>query len=46
MTHFRSASVGLALLLVVTAMLPPSGSAQQAVTLAFATLDTGSAWYV
>src|SRR5262245_19050963 len=27
-------------------MLPPPGLAQQPVTLAFATLDTGSAWYV
>jgi len=42
MNHFKAAMVVLALLL----MLPSSGLAQQPVTLAFATLDTGSAWYV
>ena len=47
MTHFKSALVGVALLLpLVVAVSPPLGWAQQAVTLAFATLDTGSAWYV
>jgi TRAP transporter TAXI family solute receptor len=46
MMGIKSAMVGLALLLVLAATLPPSGSAQQPVTLAFATLDTGSAWYV
>jgi len=46
MTRSRFAIVGVASLLFVTAMLPLSGLAQQPVTLAFATLDTGSAWYV
>jgi uncharacterized protein len=46
MIHVKTVVVGLALLVVVSAALPLSGSAQQAVTLAFATLDTGSAWYV
>jgi TRAP transporter TAXI family solute receptor len=46
MTRFRFAIVGLASLLFVAAILPLSGLAQQPVTLAFATLDTGSAWYV
>lgn len=42
MTRITTAMVGLALLLA----LPLAGLAQQPVTLAFATLDTGSAWYV
>jgi TRAP transporter TAXI family solute receptor len=42
MTHLKSAALGLALLLAVPGTTP----AQQAVTLAFATLDPGSAWYV
>ena len=46
MIRIKSAIVGLALLFGLTAMLPPSLRAQQPVTLAFATLDTGSAWYV
>jgi hypothetical protein len=46
MIRITSAIVGLAVLSGLTAMLPPSVRAQQPVTLAFATLDTGSAWYV
>src|SRR5687768_10639459 len=46
MNRIKSAMVGVAVLLVLAATLPPVGSAQQPVTLAFATLDTGSAWYV
>jgi TRAP transporter TAXI family solute receptor len=46
MTRIKSGLVGLALLLVLAAALPSLGLAQQPVTLAFATLDTGSAWYV
>ena len=42
MTPLKLVTLALALLLV----LPPPAPAQQAVTLAFATLDTGSAWYV
>jgi hypothetical protein len=36
----------LIMVLALTAWLPSSVAAQQPVTLAFATLDTGSAWYV
>src|ERR1700675_1737275 len=39
------ATVGVALLLALVMVAPP-GWAQPPVTLAFATLDTGSAWYV
>ena len=47
MTRVKSVAVGLALLLLsVVVAFPPLAWAQQAVTLAFATLDTGSAWYV
>jgi TRAP transporter TAXI family solute receptor len=46
MTRLSSAMVGLALLVTLTAAAPRPGAAQQPVTLAFATLDTGSAWYV
>ena len=46
MMRLKSVMVGLAWLLALTTLLPPSGSAQPPVTLAFATLDTGSAWYV
>lgn len=46
MTRIKSGLVGLALFLALAATLPSPGSAQQPVTLAFATLDTGSAWYV
>ena len=46
MTRIKSGLVGLALVLVLAATIPSLGSAQQPVTLAFATLDTGSAWYV
>src|SRR5712692_3737839 len=43
MKWITSAAVGVALLLSLVA---PPGFAQPSVTLAFATLDTGSAWYV
>ena len=46
MTRITSWSIGLALVLLLAAALPSLGLAQQPVTLAFATLDTGSAWYV
>jgi uncharacterized protein len=46
MTRFRSALIGLAMLSALAAVVPPPGAAQPPVTLAFATLDTGSAWYV
>ena len=46
MTPFRAVMIGLAVLLVVAPALTHPASAQQPVTLAFATLDTGSAWYV
>src|SRR5262245_3850756 len=45
----KTAIIGLAVLLVAATVLIDPGSAQQQaqpVTLAFATLDTGSAWYV
>ena len=45
MIHLRSAMAGLAVLVLVAVVAPP-GAAQAPVTLAFATLDTGSAWYV
>ena len=46
MTQLRSAMLGLALLVTLAAVALPPAAAQQPVTLAFATLDTGSAWYV
>lgn len=46
MNRFKPALVGLTWLLAIAAALPSSAPAQQPVTLAFATLDTGSAWYV
>jgi uncharacterized protein len=46
MTRGKPAMVGVILLLVLSVALPSSGLAQGPVTLAFATLDTGSAWYV
>jgi uncharacterized protein len=46
MTHGKSVVVGLTSLLLLAAALLPPASAQQPVSLAFATLDTGSAWYV
>src|SRR5229473_2721769 len=46
MIRVKAMVVGLALLVVLTAALTLPGWAQQPVTLAFATLDTGSAWYV
>jgi TRAP transporter TAXI family solute receptor len=46
MTQLRSAMLGLALLVTLAAVALPPVAAQQPVTLAFATLDTGSAWYV
>ena len=47
MTSFKNVMVGLTVLLIGAAALIGTVSAQQqAVTLAFATLDTGSAWYV
>ena len=45
MTWIKVAAVGLTLLFSLVALAPP-GWAQPSVTLAFATLDTGSAWYV
>lgn len=46
MTRIKAGLAGLAVLLVLAAALPSLGSAQQPVSLAFATLDPGSAWYV
>jgi uncharacterized protein len=47
MTWFKTVMIALAVALVIaTGLLGPVSAQQQAVTLAFATLDTGSAWYV
>jgi uncharacterized protein len=46
MTQIKLAMLGLALLVTLAAVALPPAAAQQPVTLAFATLDTGSAWYV
>src|SRR5947208_11811083 len=46
MTRMKTMVVGLALLVVLAAAFALPGWAQQPVTLAFGTLDTGSAWYV
>src|SRR5438128_7121993 len=46
MIRVKAMVVGVALVVVIAAALTLPGSAQQPVTLAFATLDAGSAWYV
>ena len=46
MTRVKFVVVGVVSLVSLAAALLPAASGQQGVTLAFATLDTGSAWYV
>src|SRR5256885_13994378 len=46
MMRINCVVIGLTSLLLFTAALLSPASAQQPVSLAFATLDTGSAWYV